>query len=84
MESEDFEVYPIAHKGRVYNIITAMDMTFREVRGMIDWLDAHGAFGDDGDASESGTLFTCPVEGAVFEVDVKGFEVVVYRREASK
>ncbi len=83
MDEEDFEVYPIAHNGRVYNIITAMDMTFREVRGMIDWLDACGAFAGDVVGSDSGTLFSCPVEGYVFEVDVQGFEVIVYRREST-
>ena len=40
METDDFDVYPISHNGRVYNVITAMDLTFREVRGMIDALVA--------------------------------------------
>lgn len=84
MGAEEFDVYPIAHNGRVYNIITAMDMTFREVRAMIDWLDARRAFAGKDDAMGPGTLFTCPVEGFVFEVDVQGFEVVVYRRESAK
>jgi len=84
MDTDEFDVYPIAHNGRVYNVITAMDMTFREVRAMLDWLDARGAFAVEEDEMESGTLFTCPVEGFVFEVDVQGFEVIVYRREAAK
>ncbi len=84
MDADDFEVYPIAHNGRVYNIITAMDMTFREVRAVIDWLDARGAFAGEDDKMESETLFSCPVEGFVFEVDVQGFEVIVYRRESAK
>jgi hypothetical protein len=83
MEAEDFDVYPILHKGRIYNILTGMDMTFREVRAMIDWLEAEGAFpaeGEEGGEREPGELYSCPVEGFVFEVDVQGFEVVVYRR----
>ena len=40
MEAEDFELYPILHNGRIYNIYTVMDMTFREVRAMIDFLRA--------------------------------------------
>jgi hypothetical protein len=79
---DDFDVYPIYHNGRVYNLITAMDLTFREVRGMIDALVAMGAFPSDPDAREDGELFTCVVEGFVFEVDVRGFDVMVYRREA--
>jgi hypothetical protein len=81
MEMDDFDVYPISHNGRVYNIITAMDLTFREVRGMIDELASMGAFPTGPGAHEDGDLFTCAVEGFVFEVDVQGFDVVVYRRD---
>jgi hypothetical protein len=84
MELDDFDVYPISHNGRVYNVITAMDLTFREVRGMIDALVALGVFAAGADARESGDLCTCAVEGFVFEVDVQGFDVVVYRRERAK
>jgi len=81
MELDDFDVYPISHNGRVYNIITAMDLTFREVRGMIDALVAMGAFAAGPDAHEHGDLFSCAVEGCVLEVDVQGYDVMVYRRE---
>jgi hypothetical protein len=84
MDMGNFDVYPISHNGRVYNVITAMDLTFREVRGMIDALVALGAFATEVDAHEPGDLFTCAVEGFVFEVDVQGFDVVVYRRERAK
>jgi hypothetical protein len=84
MDRDDFDVYPISHNGRVYNVITAMDLTFREVRGMIDALVALGAFPAGADAHEPGDLFTCAVEGFVFEVDVRGSDVVVYRRERAK
>jgi hypothetical protein len=33
---------------------------------------------------ETGELFSCPVEGSVFEVGVRGFEVTVYCRESVK
>jgi hypothetical protein len=81
MGFDNFDVYPISHNGRVYNVITAMDLTFREVRGMIDALVALGAFPAGADAHEPVDLFTCAVEGFVFEVDVRGFDVMVYRRE---
>ena len=84
MDMGDFDVYPIYHNGRVYNVITAMDLTFREVRGMIDALVALGAFPAGADVHEPGDLFTCAVEGFVFEVDVQGFDVVVYRRGPAK
>ena len=82
MHSEELEIYPIDHRGKVYSIITATDMTFREVRGMLDWLAGQDAFRpspDDGFPG-SGTLFTCVIEGVVLEVDVQGFEVLVLRR----
>lgn len=84
MEPDEMEVYPIEHKGKVYNIITAADMTFREVRGMLDWLEAHGAFarGPDDEFMGPGRLFTVAVEGITLEVDVQGYEIVVYRRNA--
>jgi hypothetical protein len=81
MELDDFDVYPVFHNGRVYNIITAMDLTFREVRGMIDALTAMGAFAAAPATQEPGDLFTCTVEGFVFEVDVQGLDLMVYRRE---
>jgi len=84
MGFDNFDVYPISHNGRVYNVITAMDLTFREVRGMIDALVALGAFPTGADAHEPVDLFTCAVEGFVFEVDVRGFDVMVYRRERAK
>ncbi|MFA6147954.1 MAG: hypothetical protein WC899_07085 [bacterium] len=84
MEIDEFEVYPLYHNGRVYNVITSMDLTFREVRGMIDALAAKGAFSAGGDAQEPGDLFTCEAEGCVFEVDVRGFDVMVYRRDPAK
>ena len=84
MDMGDFDVYPISHNGRVYNIITAMDLTFREVRGLIDALVALGAFAAGVGRDEPGDLITCAVEGFVFEVDVQGFDVVVYRRGPAK
>lgn len=82
MHSEELEIYPIEHRGKVYNIITATDMTFREVRGMLDWLDGQDAFrpSPDEEFPGSGRLFTCEIEGVVLELDVQGFEVLVLRR----
>lgn len=84
MDLDEFDVYPIYHNGRVYNIITSMDLTFREVRGMIDALVALGAFSAAVDPQEPRDLFTCTVDGFLFEVDVYGFDVMVYRRESAR
>ena len=81
MTEEEFELYPILHNGRIYNIFTSMDMTFREVRAMIDWLHGQGAFpSDEAVEREPESLYSCPAEGYIFEVDVQGYEIIVYRR----
>ena len=82
MEPEEMDIYPIEHKGKVYNIITASDMTFREVRAMLDWLAGQGAFAlsSEDEFMGPGKLFTLEIEGVRLEVDVQGYEVVVYRR----
>ena len=82
MEFDDYDVYPINHKGKVYNLITAFDMTFTEVHGLLDGLEECGAFGftPEDEFMGPGKLFTLHVQGVTFEVDVHGYEVVVYRR----
>ncbi len=82
MADGEMEIYPIEHKGKVYNIITAQDMTFREVRALLDWLSDRNAFlpAPDDEFLGPGKMYTCEVEGFLFEVDVQGYEVVVYRR----
>ena len=72
------------HNGRIYNIFASIDMTFREVRSMIDWLHSQSAFPDDEAMArerEPESLYSCPVEGSVFDVDVQGYEIIVYRKE---
>ncbi len=83
MRSEEFDVYPIHHKDKVYNLVTPFDMTFVEVRALLDWLDAHGAFAftPEDEFLGPGKLYTCEVQGATFEVDVQGYEVIVYTRK---
>jgi endonuclease-3 len=82
MDTGGFDTYPILHHNRIYNVITRMELTFREVRAMLDWLIAEGAFPAEGGEREPEGLYSCPVEGLLFDVDVQGYEVVVYRRKA--
>jgi hypothetical protein len=81
MDTDGFDVYPILHKERVYNIVTGMDLTFREVHAVIDWLAAQGAFHEEGGEREPGMPYSCPVDGAVFGVDVQGYDVIVLRKD---
>lgn len=82
MNPEGLDVYPIEHRGKVYNIITSADMTFREVRGLLDWLNGRDAFvrTPEDEFMGPGKLFVCEIEGVIFEVDVQGYEVLVLRR----
>src|SRR3989304_4776555 len=82
MADEEMEIYPIEHKGKVYNIITAFDMTFREVRGMLDWLSKRNAFHSTPEDKfiGPGKMFTCEVEGILLEVDGRGWKVGRCRR----
>jgi hypothetical protein len=84
MIPDDFEIYPIQHNGKVYNLITPFDMTFVEVRAMLDWLEEQNAFAitPDDEFLGPGKMFTCHVQGVTFEVDVQGYEVIVYSRSS--
>jgi hypothetical protein len=73
------EVYPFHHRNLFFNIITHLDLSFTEVRGILDYLLGQKAFEEEG-GLESGRFYTFPLGGVEFEVDVMGFEVVVYRR----
>jgi hypothetical protein len=81
--SEEFEVYPIHHNGKVYNLVTPFDLTFVEVRALLDVLEGQGAFAftSEEEFMGPGKLFTCTVQEATFEVDVQGYEVIVYARK---
>ncbi|NJD62085.1 MAG: hypothetical protein FIA93_05115 [Deltaproteobacteria bacterium] len=81
---EELDQYPILHKGKVYNLLTSLDMTFVEVRAMLDWLEERGAFSatSDDEFMGPGKLFSCRVQGVTFDVDVQGYEVVVLRRSS--
>jgi hypothetical protein len=81
---EEMDQYPILHKGKVYNLITSIDMTFVEVRSMLDWLEERDAFSvtPEDDFMGPGKLFTCRVQGATFEIDVHGYEVIVLGRSS--
>lgn len=82
MRPEEFDVYPILHDGKVYRITTPFDMTFKEVHAMLSWLNEKGAFSITAEDEKigPGKLFACDVLGVTFEVDVQGYEVIVYRR----
>lgn len=82
MNADELDIYPIEHRGKVYSVITSVDMTFREVRGMLDWLNERNAFlrTPEDEFMGPGKLFVCEIDGVTLEVDVQGHEVLVLRR----
>ncbi len=83
IDSDGFEEYRIIHKDKHYRLLAPhdIDMSFVEVRAMLDHLLLQGAFSQHSDDDpETGTLYTCRLPGVTFEVDVAGEDVVVFSR----
>ena len=74
------EVYPIEHKGLILNIITDYDLTFKELRLLLDKLMEEEAFGPEGVEPGDGYFYDIVIDEWKYIVDVQGYEVVVYRK----
>jgi hypothetical protein len=74
------EVYPFHHQNLFFNIITDYDLTFEEVREILDYLLQAGAFSEESDEFESGKLYDIQLQTVLYEADVHRYEVVIYRR----
>jgi len=74
------DIYPFHHRDLFFNIITDYDLTFKEVRGILDYLLQVGAFREDGQNWEGGKFYDIRLGQAQYEVDVLGFEVVIYQK----
>lgn len=82
MDDDTYDVYPFSHGGKIFNLITAIDLTFAEVRLMIDYLDELQAFSktEDDDIMGPGKFFSFVLNNVFYEVDVFGYEIAVYSR----
>ncbi len=78
------EVYPFHHKNLFFNIITDLDLTFVEIRGILDYLLDQAAFSEESDEFGSGKFYDVQVENALFEIDVHGYEIIVFKRTELK
>jgi hypothetical protein len=74
------EVYPFHHRDLFFNIITDYDLTFKEVREILDCLLKIKAFSGEGEDCEPGTILELRLGNVRYEVDLHGYEVVIYRR----
>ena len=77
------EVYPFHHQNLFFNIITDYDLTFKEIRGVLDYLLQMDAFKEDGEDRECGKLYDIQLENVRYEVDVNGHEVIIWRTESA-
>jgi hypothetical protein len=83
-EGVPLDVYPIHHKNLIFNLITDYDLSFKEVRAILDDLLEKGAFKEqEGENAEAGKFFDLEIESIRYVIDVNGYEVVVYRRTES-
>jgi hypothetical protein len=74
------EVYPFHHQNLFFNIITDYDLTFQEVRGILDHLLRLKVFQEGGENWGEGKFYDIQLGKVLYEVDVNQYEVVIYRR----
>ena len=74
------EVYPFHHKNLFFNIITDYDLTFKEIREILDYLLKIEAFPGEAGDLEVGKFYDIRLGKVIYEVDIQRYEVVIYRR----
>jgi hypothetical protein len=74
------EVYPFHHQNLFFHIITDYDLTFAEVRGILDYLLEVEAFQEEQENWEQGKFYDIQLGKLLYEVEVNRYEVVIYRR----
>lgn len=74
------EVYPFHHQNLFFNIITDYDLTFKEVRGILDYLLRVEAFKEEGENWGQGKFYDIELGKVLYEADVNRYEVIIYRK----
>jgi len=74
------EVYPFHHRNLLFNIFTDFDLTFKEIREILDYLLEGKAFPQEENDAEDGRIFDIRLGPVQYTVDVLGYEVVIYQR----
>ena len=80
-ENGVMEIYPFHHQNLIFNIITDLDLSFQEIRDMLDYLLNAGAFREDKEEWAQGKIFDIQLDKVFYTVDVVGYEVVIYQRK---
>lgn len=74
------EVYPFHHQNLFFDIVTDYDLTFDEVRGILDYLLEVEAFKEEQENWGQGKFYDIQLGKVLYEVDVNRYEVIIYRR----
>ena len=74
------EVYPFHHRNLFFSIITDYDLSFEEIRGILNYLLEVEAFKEEGENWGQGKLFDIQLGKVAYAMDVNRYEVVIYRR----
>jgi hypothetical protein len=65
----------------LFNLVTHLDLTFKEIREILDYLLEAKAFPEGkNDPLECGHLYDIRLGRVHYVVDVLGYEIVVYQR----
>ena len=74
------EVYPFHHRNLFFNIITEYDLSFEEIRGILDYLLEVEAFKEEGANWGQGQFYDIQLGKMRYAVDVNRYEVAIYRQ----
>lgn len=76
------EIYPFHHRNLLFNIFTDLDLTFKEIREILDYLLEAKALPQEKeeDASIGGMIYDVRLGQVQYTVDVLGYEIVIYQR----
>ncbi len=74
------EAYPFLHRNLFFNIITEYDLTFKEIRGILDTLLKKDAFHVEDQNWEGGKIYDIDVDHVQYIADVNRYEVAIYKR----
>jgi len=74
------EVYPFHHRNLLFNIFTDLDLTFTEIREILDYLLDGNAFPKGEKEAEGAMIYDIRLGAVQYTVDVMGYEVVIYQR----
>lgn len=75
------DVYPFHHRNLLFNVVTHLDLTFKEIREILDYLLEAKAFPEEKeDSAEGGRIYDLRLGQIDYVVDVLGYEIVIYQR----